>query len=172
MATDRTSILRENHDNDIAWDKWFRAIYPRVYFTLFGMTSGTKEKAEDLVQESIERFIKYDGLEKVQTDAEAVSYLIKTGKRLWIDQIRGEQESVPYADGRESETDDSQSLEKEMEIERLAEQLKEDDRNLVMWIREGRSIQELAERLRISYSAAGVRVHRLREKLRKLAEPM
>ncbi len=172
MDADKTEVLRNNGQNEAAWDQWFRAIYPRVYYILFRKTSGDVGQTEDLVQGTIERFLRYDGIDKVKNDDDAVAYLTKTGLRLWADFSRSDWESMPYSDLSSTDKADEREWERTLDLDRLAEALDPEDRNIVQWLHEGRSVSEVAERMRISYSAAGTRIHRVKEKLKKIIDSL
>jgi DNA-directed RNA polymerase specialized sigma24 family protein len=51
---------------------------------------------------------------------------------------------------------------------RLGESLHDDERRLLALLIEGHSLKDIASTLALSYSTAGVRVHRLRAKIAKL----
>lgn len=171
MDNDRTIRLKESSNNQAAWDQWFREVYPRVYYVLFRKSFGDSSRTEDLVCGAIERFIRYEGLKKVKSDKDSVAYLIRTGIRLLTDEIMsGERETkaVEETPGNESAPQNDERL----DMESLLNTLNEEDQALISMVREGHSVSEISNSLSISYSAAGTRISRIREKLRKSAIKM
>lgn len=168
MATDRTFRLKKNKSNQAAWDYWFRTIYPRVYYVMFRKTAGDNDLAQELAQASIVRFIKFDGLDKVNNDREAVSYLVTTASRLRIDSQSVEEllqdDPIDRAPGL--------STEELIDLQKAVAALDDDDRRAVSLLIEGNSVQEIADQLGVEYSAMGTRLFRIREKLRKNANPV
>jgi len=49
----------------------------------------------------------------------------------------------------------------------MLQSLEPQDRELMRWVREGLSVAEIARRIGSSYTAVGVRLHRIRKALRE-----
>ena len=178
MATDHTRDLRLSPRSESAWRDWFLAVYPRVYFTVYRITGGDPERTEDLTQAAIERFLRYRALDKVTTDDDSVAYLIRTAHRLNIgDRIRERTARLAtrYAPGY-AEAEDYIDEEEErfyaLDIARMIDHLSEGDRQLISWHLAGQSITDIANSLGIAYTAAAVRIHRAKIRLRRIAEEM
>lgn len=165
MATNHTAAVRKAPNNDTLWDGWFRAIYPRVYYIVFRKTRGDANLSEELTQGAIERFLRYRAYEKVTTDAESVSYLTRIALRLLVNEYRttGNLEPLP------EETLAPDAPAGRLDLEQLAQHLSNEDRRLIGLLIEGRSVSEIADILGIRYSAAGVRIHRAKGNLKKIA---
>lgn len=173
MANDFTTALKKDRASEANWDRWFRAIYPRVYFVMFRMCGGDRYLAEDLVQGALENFIVAKAIEKVTSDAEATGYLLRTARNLFVDRLRYQKGKVQVTNDVDEIADPkSRQTEDKIALEQIAVQLEEDEQVLLKLIRAGKSIREVAAHLGLGYSAAGVRVHRLRERMRKLSESM
>ena len=175
MAADRTRTLRRSRQSEAAWREWFSLVYPRVFFAVYGITDGDLERSKDITQSAIERFLRYRALDRVETDDDAVGYLIRTARRVNVDLNRqtaarlaayqassAEQVTVetPYAGGEGIEA---------LDLERLAHRLSKNDQQLVAWLLAGRTISEVAADLGIGYTAAATRIHRAKSRLRNLA---
>lgn len=170
---DQTQRLRREPDNEPAWRDWFRTVYRRVYYTVYRITGGDRQRAEDLTQAAIERFLRYGALDKVATDREAVAYLVRTAQRLNADERR--QRVAPHA-GQEPSEDLIADLANQqldpldlLDLDLLVSRLTQSDRELMVWLRHGYSIGEIARKLGIAYTAAAVRIHRAKALLRAIA---
>ena len=91
MKDDHTAAIRSNPKDKAAWDDWFRAIYPRVYYSLYRHTRGDATLSEEATQGALERFLRYRAHRKVNSDKDAVAYLIRTGLRLLDDEHKQRQ---------------------------------------------------------------------------------
>lgn len=165
---DRTKRLKENPNNQAAWDQWFRAVYPRVYFVIFRKASGNVSAAQDAVSGAIERFIRYSGLEKVGNDKEAVAYLVSTSIRLLVDAAKADENTQPST--FESPWSGQPNVDEQIDLEELIKGLDKHDQVLANLLMEGRTVREIADALEIRYSAAGARISRLRSRLRENAK--
>jgi RNA polymerase sigma factor (sigma-70 family) len=172
MALDYTVAVRRAIHDEMAWDAWFRVIFPRVYYILFRRTGGDVALSEELTQSAIERFLLYRAYDKVTTDDESVGYLARTALRLLADERRrtGVLGELPEDIG--SYDSESSIVEGRLDLERLTEQLPDSERMLVDLLREDHSIREIAKILGINYSAAGVRIHRVKQALKEIANEM
>ena len=177
VAVDYTKKLRRRPHSGAAWQNWFQFVYPRLYYAMYRVTRGDVQQAEDLTQGAIERFLRYRAIDKVKTDQESVAYLVRTAQRLNIDLVRERrlQSELHEAIGstmheRMAETEDEVSS--ALEFEQLMNRLATPDRQLIRWLCAGRSVNEIATYLGISYATAATRLHRAKTRLKKIAEGM
>ena len=131
---------------------------------------------EDSVQEVFIRLLKSADFQKIESGDALRGYVWRVARNVaysfWqkhhsADRLKQELASATSDDQDNSHivADDSLAAEQLMEI---AEALLEPrDVTLLQLITTGHSIGEAAETLSLSYSAVGVRLHRLREKLRR-----
>lgn len=172
-TADQTQRLRREPDSEPAWREWFRAVYRRVYYTVYRTTGGDRQRTEDLTQAAIERFLRYQALHKVASDEDAVAYLVRTALRLDIDQAR--QPSLAHAPHESSGALPEEELHQQpdpldlLDLDLLVARLAPADRQLIAWRREGQSIGDIARCLGITYTAAAVRIHRAKARLSALA---
>ena len=146
-----------------------------VYYTIYRVTGGDVQQTEDLTQGAIERFIRYRAIDKVTTDYDSIAYLIRTARRLNLGFIR---ERGARSDLREtiSRTMHEQVAGAEDEVssaldfKRLMNRLAQPDRQLIRWLCAGKSVDEIATYLGISYTATATRIHRAKARLKKIAE--
>jgi RNA polymerase sigma factor (sigma-70 family) len=172
MSADLIRQLRASPGNEKLWAAWYKAAYPKVYFAAHRFSNGRPDLARELVQETFSRFIEYRALERVVDESSAVAHLIVTCRNLAID--RNTEARLISLEGLEKAdviAAPDVPMDRAMDVERAVLELNQDDRDLVKWMRDGLSVSEIAARLEVSYSAAGVRVHRLRKRLRDLITP-
>lgn len=175
MASDVTQGLRKRRASEASWREWFRLVYPRVFYAVYRLTGGDSAQSEDLTQTAIERFLRYSALDRVATDREAVAYLISTARRLHADsgrrdstrQVVGLAESAARVQAESDVADDALEA---LSLERLTDRLAREDRELIRWWCEGRSVSDIATSLGIRYTAAATRIHRAKLRLKALAE--
>jgi RNA polymerase sigma factor (sigma-70 family) len=144
---------------------------------LYRSFGGDSELVSDWSQETFLRMLRYAPFEDLQDPAEFRAYLTSVAKNVARTSFKrrstaGRLEREFHA--AELETVDAwgtaQATEELLELEDLFERalgrLPDEDRQLLRLLAEDRSLSEIAARLGITYQNAGVRVHRLREKLR------
>jgi len=165
---DLTSRLKQAPTNQAAWNHWFRGIYPRIYYVMFQKTAGDDGQTQDLVQGAMERFIRSKGLDKVANDKDAVSYLAATATNLMIDSRRAKRTLTDNP----PEPSSSLSRDELIDLQKAVGELDEVDQEPVALLLEGHSLQEIAHKLGVSYSAMGTRLFRIREKLKKNASSL
>ena len=170
---DQTQRLRRDPDSEQAWREWFRTVYRRVYYTVYRATDGDRQRAEDLTQAAIERFLRYRALHKVATDEDAVAYLVRTALRVDMDQAR--QRGLAHAPHESSGALPEEEFDQQhdpldlLDLDLLVARLAPADRQLIAWRREGQSIGDIARFLGITYTAAAVRIHRAKARLSAIA---
>jgi RNA polymerase sigma factor (sigma-70 family) len=172
MSDDLIRKLRSAPGNEKLWAAWYKAAYPRVYFAAHRISNGRADLARELAQETFSRFIEYRALERVIDESSALAHLLVTCRNLAID--RNRDVSLISLEGLEEAQSIAAAdvpLDRAMDVERAVQELSADDQKLVQWMRDGLSVSEIARRLQVTYSAAGVRVHRLRKRLRELVSP-
>lgn len=175
MASDVTQELRRTRESDALWREWFRLVYPRVFYAMYRLTGGDTAQSEDLTQTAIERFLRYGALDRVETDREAVAYLVSTARRLHADTGRRNRarQVVSLAENvvpAEVESDVADAAMEALSLERMADRLAPEDRDLIRWWCEGRSVSDIATSLGVRYTAAATRIHRAKLRLKALAE--
>lgn len=171
MKDDHTAAIRSNPKDKAAWDDWFRAVYPRVYYSLYRRTGGDATLSEEATQGALERFLRYRAHRKVSSDKDAVAYLIRTGLRLLDDEHkqRQRQQDLALTGGGSPTQPGGGSTTDRLDMERLLEGLSTVDQELMGLVLEGRSVAEIAEILEIGFSTAGMRIQRAKARLKKNA---
>lgn len=168
MSTELIERIRQSPTDQRRWAEWYKAVYPRLYYAAFRLTNGRPEAARDLAQDTFARFIGYRAIERVSSDQHALSFLIKTCRNLAFDRTAS-MHHLPCISLEELEevAEDEDPVEPALDTERILQALEPKDRQLMELAYEGMSVSEIAARLGVTYSAAGVRLHRLRKQLRE-----
>jgi RNA polymerase sigma factor (sigma-70 family) len=167
MSGDLVKRIRERPSSEPRWEEWYKSVYPRLYYAAFRLANGSAELARDLTQEAFTRFLEYRAIERVENEQHALAYLIKTCRNVAIDRnVRAEQTPLDDLINVDSIPAPEQQSEAVVDLEHVFDELTAEDRALLGWIRDGHSISEIARKLDLSYTAAGVRVHRLKKRLR------
>ena len=174
-SPDHTVRVRRSPQSATAWRDWCQFVYPRVYYAIYRMTRGDQERTADLTQEALERFLRYRAVERVTTDPESIAYLVRTAERINLDATRESIVRRRTQDGLRAIAEehlrvDADEVANALDLERLISRLGEPDAQVLRWLRNEKSLGEIAKSLGISYSAAATRVHRAKVRLRKIAE--
>ena len=167
VAADLTSAIRRRPDDEAAWDAWFREIYPRVVYMAAAWGRAQIDEAEEAAQGAVERFLRYRAYERVDSDRSAVLYLVRTAVRLMTDIRRLREREVPLS--REGPIEERSGPDYE-DLDGLLRFASEEDRQVLQLVVEGHSVGEIASLLEVGYSAAGMRIHRARKRLRERLE--
>jgi RNA polymerase sigma factor (sigma-70 family) len=162
--------LAANPKDQGRWTEFFQGLRPAVYYSAYRACRGQRDLAADVTQDAFERFIRYADLERFETDAQALAYLRQTARRLvWDALVQAHvSEAIdalpdvadPWA------ADRAEELELEHDVALLAKGLEGADSQLLAQLVAGASVEQIARKMDLSYGAAAVRVHRLRQKLR------
>ena len=128
--------------------------------------TGNVELAQEATQGAMERFLRYRAYERVHSDRSAVAYLVQTAVRLVTDHRRRQQRELTFSEEDVVEPEAEGGLEVEHEIESLLRYVAKEDREVLEMVLAGYSVGEMAERLGVAYSAAAMRVHRAKNRLR------
>ena len=168
MTADLVLAIRKDTDTRKAWAAWYKQAYPRVYYVAFRFARGNVETARDLVQETFTRFLQYGAIHRVTNEAHALSFLIKTCRNLAIDRAaRAREISLEDIPEYELVAPVEGPIHLASDLDELLRVLPPAERQLLQWTRDGFSVSDIAKKLNISYTAAGVRLHRIRKRLQQ-----
>lgn len=166
--------VRADPRDEDAWREFYVCFRPQVAGLLFRL--GARADVPDLTQDVFLRFLRYspwrDDWSALPDRHVVLAYLRQIARSAVVSAVR-------HAAHRPAEdaTKDLEELHAAAEaaaidiaqlLERLAGDLGEQDGRLLRRMADGASISELASAYNISYSAAGVRIYRLKEKVRVL----
>lgn len=157
--------------NQALWVQLYEKLRPAIYYAAYRACRGAGDIAADLTQATFERLIRYADIAKFDSDAQLAAYLRQTVRRLAWDELR-RMASIESLDPEVADTtpppwapDSSDTRDVEADLNILIAELSPEDRALVAKILVGRSLSEIADEAGISYSAAAVRIHRLKDKM-------
>lgn len=162
-------LAADRYDNK-AWRTLFDLLWPFAVAICARFHGGDTAAAKDSAQESLIRFARYAPFADLLSLTEVHAYLRTVCRRVvhtWSVE-RGPTavplEEVPLASG---DLDPDENVDAQRLLQAILDQLDDDDRQLLEMTIKGFSIDEIAASLGISYGAAGVRIHRLRNRVRK-----
>ncbi|MEE9337614.1 MAG: sigma-70 family RNA polymerase sigma factor [Methylococcaceae bacterium] len=167
MSIDLLAAIRSNPANEKAWSEWYKKTYPKIYYTIYRLTSGNSDLSEEITQSALVRFYNFNGFERVNTTNEAEAYVIQIAKHKLIDHYRKEQRNISLEEIDPIAIEQSGQSELLDEIIAAAQNLSKDDKAIINLTLNGYTLKEIAEKFGISYSNAGVRLHRIRKHLAK-----
>jgi RNA polymerase sigma factor (sigma-70 family) len=169
-------LARSPVDED-AWELLYQRWWPYVLAVNYRMLRGHRDLAEDASQDVFCRLLQYCDFQQVQQPKQFRSYLSVMCRNVVRDRFsRTKQEeqirTSQFEQLIQREISTGVHLEETVNsreiLSKLREHLTEGDRKLLSLMIADESIDQIASNLGISYSYAGVQVHRLRERLRKL----
>jgi RNA polymerase sigma factor (sigma-70 family) len=171
------NLRRHPKDSD-AWSEFYRYFRPQVAAMLFLLGVRKQEDLAELCQEVFYRFLRYSPWKEnwaLLPDRSTIIAYLRTatrnalstyaGKRVRARELSLEEMGEEILKNRAlwvtGESTDLQEL-----LSRVTKHLSSDDQRLLALLVAGYSLSKIAEEYGISYTAAGVRVHRLKERLR------
>jgi RNA polymerase sigma factor (sigma-70 family) len=150
----------------------YSALRPAVYRSAYSRLHGDVGAAEDVTQNSFLRFLKYADLDALQSDEHLLAYLRQTARHLCWDYQRSKAATVSIESAEvknilSAEPDSAEELRSlAQDIEQLGQGLTVQERALLSDLANETPMAEIAAKFGITYGAAAVRVHRLRERIR------
>jgi len=165
-------LLRRDPTNEDLWKALYDKIRRFVYVVAFRVLNGNEELAQDATQVVFLRLFEYCEFTEFSEPQEFLGYVATVARHVALDLIKREGKyvtglDVTLCDFLPGTPTPRQHERAKNQLHDLLEQLDPDDKSLVNMLMEGRTLEEIAERIGISYANAAVRVHRLREKLLK-----
>ena len=168
MSADLIAKIRTTPGSQRVWTAWYKSAYTKVYYAAYRFSYGNRDTARDLTQETFKRFIEYRAIDRVKDDKHALAFLIRTCRNLAIDRnvsvAEISLEGLPEAEFPAAPEANTQHA---FALDQILPTLNAEDREIIEYLRNGLTVAEIAQKLKISYSAAGVRLHRMRKRLRE-----
>jgi RNA polymerase sigma factor (sigma-70 family) len=165
--------LQEDPKDEDLWKALYRHIKRFVYAVAYRVLNGNEESAKDATQVVFLRLFEYCEFTEFSEPQEFLGYVATVARHAALDLIKGERRYVTGLDLTLCDflpgTPTPQQYERaHNQLHGLLEHLSSAERSLVDLLMEGRTLDEIAGRLGISYANAAVRIHRLRERLLNL----
>jgi DNA-directed RNA polymerase specialized sigma24 family protein len=173
VADAALAAIRANPADDDAWTRFYVCFRPQVAAFLYH--HGIRTELADVTQDVFFRFIRSSPWRSDWTTLPerrvVMAYLRKTAQNVVVSRFR-DLARRPQEEGRDR-LDELQGLATTASdvtglLDRVALELDEFDGGLLRMLMNGSSLDHIASEYQISYGAAGVRVHRLKQKLKLL----
>ncbi len=165
--------LARNPRDEQLWESLYLSVRAFVWAIAYRSLSGNSELASDTTQETFFRLFRYTDFSLFKAPEQFLSYLATVARHAAED-VRRKAIEVPLDPNLSrraysTESTRSRSLARDrLALVEILQSLKESDRHLISLLSEGRTVSEIARQLQIGYSAAAVRIFRLRRKLSNL----
>lgn len=167
--------LARSREDQEAWTLLYDLMWPRVLAITFRVLRGVRDRAEDASQEVFIRIFRYCDFRKLRDPGDFQRYLHTVAQNVAKDYLREMrqavldigQEGVSLEGILHVATPEQVARAREL-VERLGDELAPEERTLAEFLAAGYTVSEIAHRLGLSYSNAGVRIHRLRQRVRNL----
>ena len=169
------SRLSERRDDAEAWEELYHLMRPGVYAICYRWLRGVPDLAEDATQETFLRLFRYARFPELRSPRAFRAYTNMVAKNVGRSLLR---EALEYSEALTSDEPgmrdelgasdqtDSPVLVEELRRDLLA-QLDSTDQLLLQRIADGFRLGEISRELGVPYHNLGVRLHRLRRRLRK-----
>ena len=152
-----------------AFEEWYRGTYPDLFSSVFRITRGDRAMTEDLCHDAILEFITKGHFEKAADAKSALAYLRRMTANALVDQIRHSRRTPNLPREMTQEPDPGEAAASAREVYALLiERLPPEDHEILGMMFEGESLSNIAAALDITYSNAGVKVHRIRRIIKEL----
>lgn len=170
--------LGANRQDEDAWRIVIELTFPIALATANRILRGTLDLAKEVAWEAFARIARYADFQLLALiePGAFLRYLKQVTRRASYDLLRAltrrspEIQSglvVPEGGSQGSAPTPEETLAAEELHSEIVKMLAPGERRLLTLVLEGYTLDEIGQRLQISYDAAGVRLHRLREKIRK-----
>lgn len=162
--------LQEDPKDQDLWKALYDKIRRFVYVVAFRALNGNEELAKDATQVVFLRLFEYCEFTEFSEPRMFLGYVATVARHAALDLIKREGKYVTgldltLCDFLPGTPTPEQHERARNQLHDLLEQLDSKDKSLVNMLMEGWTLDEIAERLGVSYANAAVRIHRLREKL-------
>lgn len=170
--------LSADPTDEVAWAELYRQLWPFVFAVAYRRLRGTRALAEDAAQEVFLRLVRARPFSSLADEHALRAYVWRVAENTATDYLRRalERQAVEPAleDFGEGQIDvPAPATEREgtLELRDLLEEARHAlplvDQQILTLVIEGRDLSEIARATGLSYTNVGVRLHRLRKRLRK-----
>ncbi|HKY20606.1 MAG TPA: sigma-70 family RNA polymerase sigma factor [Vicinamibacterales bacterium] len=166
--------LRVNRRDHAAWNELYRQLWPFVFGVTYRRLRGAKGLAEDAAQETFIKLLRSLPFDSLHGADDLRAYIWRAADNVARDFFRKSMQMEarlvhPEGDVIDEPTTDigaDDRLRLTEWVEHTLLELPSTDRTILKMLIEGNGLTEIAEATGLTYSAAGSRVSRLRDRLR------
>jgi RNA polymerase sigma-70 factor (ECF subfamily) len=168
------TLLRDSPSDPSGWRELYRDLWPYVIAICFRTLKGRRQEAEDVAQTVFLRLARTGLIQRFDSAQQLRAYVGKMAHNCSIDFLRTEartnlREPTPIESGLANPSPlILEWLVVDEQLQRIIAALSSSDHALLEYVLEGLSTEELCERLSTTPAATRVRLHRLRNRIRKL----
>lgn len=170
MAVDAFKAWFENPTNRDLFEIWYNQANPVLFVQVYKLTGGNKSLSEDLLHDVMIQFLDRKEVTRMRNESAARAFIVTSVRNRWRDYLRRENknESLDTLDEPSSPDSPVELMLLEERLASIEKVLTEDERGTFWRMIEGKDLKEISQEESIKYSNAGVKVHRIRNKIRDL----
>jgi RNA polymerase sigma factor (sigma-70 family) len=166
-------MLTRDRDDQEAWTALYGLVQPFVWNISLKILWRNPEAARDATQVTFQRLATYGDFRKYPLPDQFMPYLATVAKHVAWDMLkeqtaRAANEEAAAAEAEKLRVQPAQIERNRWLLKTILSELDTEERQVVDLLMEGWSVGEIAEKIGLSYTAAGVRIHRLRQALLRL----
>lgn len=165
------SELRFNRASENAWKEFHKYFRAKIVVQLLRLGLRDTWSLEDISQQAFLKFLHYSPWKQGGRELPSLgilsAYFATTTRNLFYDYLRKNQTNFQDVDIDSLSGTTEESVVNEA-FQKWFDSLEPIDKSLVIHRLEGLSLSESAERLNLTYSVAGTRLHRLKKKLKTI----
>jgi RNA polymerase sigma factor (sigma-70 family) len=171
--------LARRRDDPEAWEALYRLMRPVLYASCYRSMRGVNDLAEDATQETFLRLFRYARFPELRSPQAFRAYAQMVARNVGRSSLREALEYSAVVESYPSEVGSNQfGAEGQTDAPVLTEALRADllaqldvtDRLILQRILDGFRLRDISRELGLPYQRVGVRLHRLRKRLRKWLE--
>lgn len=159
--------LAESRYDEAAWTVLHNSLWPLVFAVAYRELKGAARAAEDVAQEAFLRLVRSAPFARLQDPADMRAYVATVARNVARDLARNEARQPKFAAVAEPLGPLGPQL-PEGVLERARDLLEPAEVALLELVVQEDDIRSVAMKLGVRYGTAAVRIHRLRNKLRKI----
>jgi DNA-directed RNA polymerase specialized sigma24 family protein len=167
---DAVWLLAANRDDQTGWAVLYRLLRPYVLATCGRLLARSRPLAEDACQEVFIRLIRFAPFQKIAEFGNVYPYVRMVCRSACSDITKKHKDLDVYDDNLGPGIEQHGTWDARLTLKELASKLSDVDANLLEMLLLGLTVGEIAMRSSVTYTAAGVRIHRLKERLSSLAK--
>jgi len=159
-----------------AWEDLYRLLWPMLIAMHFRALNGNRTRAEEAADEVMYRILKHAKFDADHADAAGfLSYVNSVSRSALIDLYRREDRASALPEDPQQAEElaasdgslEAQQVTRDL-VEKVADRLGDDERQLAARLMEGYSAEDLAKALNITTAAAYKRIARLKQKIQEV----